>query len=104
MKKILFSSCLFLWIACGDAPPTFKPIVEMPKVAISEEQHFRIGVVGSGIGGASFVHFINKIKTKLDLKENLSPFQSLPPGTKCANHSSVHRFQVLLASSLYPCK
>ena len=64
MKKILYSTCLFLWLACGDTPSRFNPTVEISEVTLSENQNYRIGVIGSGIGGASFVHFINQAAAK----------------------------------------
>ncbi len=63
MKRPFLFILLMVLVSCSnDSPKEPKKIagVKLAPLQLTSEQNFKIGVIGSGIGGASYVHFLNQ--------------------------------------------
>lgn len=63
MIRIIYVICLLLIVSCSDNSkkvPSEISGIKLSPLALSNEKEFKIAVIGSGIGGASYVHFINQ--------------------------------------------
>ena len=67
MQRLFFLLLIVGFFSCSTDQPSdtqFQPIVKPSPISLPENTSFKIGVIGSGIGGASFVHFINQAATE----------------------------------------
>ncbi len=67
MIRILLFTCFILVFGCSNDDLKIPKVIaglKLSPLQLAQEQAFKIAVVGSGIGGSSYVHFLNQAAAK----------------------------------------